>query len=1257
MDEEQFFTRPTRELTGLFTQTILPSPVVQWILPARLRSNHHNDVVFVGQRRVQVKEASTSGFLEDVTEKIDFDHSIIGAKVIDVNTELPWETQLGRTGADDQMHDDSDFLDRVPSQLLVLSLEMRELQFLYCPISGDDKFVTFRRPLPVDVDLAERFGKHIAVDPKSRAVAVSASSHYFGLLLLKSPKEIQQQMADGKLDPIKSEHFYSCDGIIQFMEFLYPRAADDKRIILLIVSSSAEGSFARILQWDDRDATMLRPEIVEFKFRREDRLPTMIVPLTKESSFLVVTSISMAVYPSDSSHPRPIRYPLIAPDATFKEVSLWTQWARPARNWLYSQKFDGIYLCREDGWIYYLEFGNEGGLESQTSLGQLHCDVDSAFDVLDMGHEGGDFILAAGSMGDGGLFIQEARNKPQCVQRFLNWAPVTDAVMVPSKTHENVQCDVSRDRLFVSSASSASGGSALHELRHGFEAQVGFSVPLDDISSIRDMWAFSDDANRGVYVMLSDPMSTLLLYMNPSLEDGISALDETETGLDNAQTLAAGCTPTGILVQVTQKATHLFVPHSISSNTSIPHQPKSTVIAVTVDGPSSTVVTAVRHNNELELTLTRVVVIDSNAGLDTVQTVKIDKEPVCLSLQTLGDTAFIFMGTGDGTIQVFHIEHESINCLLDASVSIDRKDDISRAIDSLALIRQTDQGVLRAHLLCGLRSGVLVPFQVDFNAPTLIGLNQVTPKHVGMTSLRLQSHGAFAMLICDSELWRVSTSADGVPNDCFLSRVWITEQSNPAYFPTAIHGFGMISEQSHQAGLSIGPLFCFADRQLLICSLDREPKIVPRRIGVPGTARKLVYSPYLHRLILAYDKAEVEEPSRPGDITTRSCLAFVLPDAQEPVNPLDQPLMPRASPGERIICMMDWMFERNGHMYHLIVIGTGLSATVDFGPRGRLILMSAPGDPQDPSQVRFVTKHVQDCLDGPVRSIAAYGNTLLICTGRIIRPVAPSGASIKWASNSWQELPSPAVAITVSKPFVYVTTARHGFVVLEVLDDGNGHHLLKLRAHDSKPLDGLTHYVTAGEPSLAFLSTRGGNVRAGRLSSNAGLRNTQVFAPPAPEEASVCDSILQFVPSSKGDIFPKSPRERGGAIYGIALNGSVCRFSLLREDETRLLLALQDLCRKDEALYTSLAAREKRKKPNWADPKKDNSQVDGDILIRLARHRADYLEDRIHALDHKRGSPIYEPFMRNAALKALGPSDNYAQQVVGWLRQLLHVEI
>lgn len=33
---------------GLLTRTVIESPVVQWILPARIRSAAHNDVVFIG---------------------------------------------------------------------------------------------------------------------------------------------------------------------------------------------------------------------------------------------------------------------------------------------------------------------------------------------------------------------------------------------------------------------------------------------------------------------------------------------------------------------------------------------------------------------------------------------------------------------------------------------------------------------------------------------------------------------------------------------------------------------------------------------------------------------------------------------------------------------------------------------------------------------------------------------------------------------------------------------------------------------------------------------------------------------------------------------------------------------------------------------------------------------------------------------------------------------------------------------------------
>ena len=148
-------TRPDSPVHGLFTQTILPSPVIKWILPARLRNKTHNDVVFVGEKRVQIKEAVAGGYLEDVVEKTDFRGSIIAAKVLNVSTELPLESQL---------HTDSVY--DGPSQILLLSVDTKELLFLYCSPSNDNEFVTFRRPLPVDITLSQRYGKHIAVDPK-----------------------------------------------------------------------------------------------------------------------------------------------------------------------------------------------------------------------------------------------------------------------------------------------------------------------------------------------------------------------------------------------------------------------------------------------------------------------------------------------------------------------------------------------------------------------------------------------------------------------------------------------------------------------------------------------------------------------------------------------------------------------------------------------------------------------------------------------------------------------------------------------------------------------------------------------------------------------------------------------------------------------------------------------------------------------------------------------------------------------------------
>jgi hypothetical protein len=492
------------------------------------------------------------------------------------------------------------------------------------------------------------------------------------------------------------------------MEFLYPKALDDKRIILLLIVHKEHTTQALFYEWDElRMNDRISPNITIISLPAQDSLPTMIVPLAKESSFLLISTTSMAMYTPHSLN-RPMRYPPIIPDTDASQIGLWTRWARPSRNWLYSQRYDGIFLCREDGWIYYLEFGNEGELETQTSLGQLHCDVDTAFDVLDMGHEGGDFILAAGSHGDGGLFVQEARDHPRCVQRFLNWAPVTDAVVVPSDSWNPSKVDQDHDRLFVCSSSSSDNG-AITELRYGVEAQIGAAIPLSEFSNIRDMWAMTKEMTGDVYLMIADPVTTILLQTTFDMRDGISALHDFQDGpgLETEETLATGSTHKGVIVRVTEKAICIEPPN----------EPSHVVTAATFDKTDCVILMLLNSPEGTFLHLVNILE-DRDPPLDyPVDPIRLKKAPVSIMYQNWGTTGLIFMGTSDGTVLVYHVTDDglSISQLADVSISVDVEDDISKAIDSLAVICMSTGRESSAFLFCGLRSGILVPFSIKLN--------------------------------------------------------------------------------------------------------------------------------------------------------------------------------------------------------------------------------------------------------------------------------------------------------------------------------------------------------------------------------------------------------------------------------------------------------------------------------------------------------------------------------------------------------------
>ncbi|KAL1970685.1 hypothetical protein VTN77DRAFT_4329 [Rasamsonia byssochlamydoides] len=1257
---------------GLLTQTVIPSPTIQLILPARLRSKRQNDVVFVGERSIQLREIVMGTYLEDVTIKSDFDANIVAAKAIRAYPELPWDVQM-KLGAHSGSPDhSSEAEDSLPSQLLVLTLDSKELVFLYYRTEASPKdghFVHFRRPLPSDVSILERFGRHLAVDPRSRAIAVAAPADFFGIFAMKSPQELQSQMAEGKLSPIAEERFFRVDGDILFMDFLFPEADDGDRIILLLLVAKDQHTLAVCYDWDSSESLrQARPRVTTRKLPAEYRLPNIVVPLTKATSFMLITSSSMVVYRNvlDARIKGPSsRYPIQYPERGSGLSPLWTRWARPYRNWVYNQQHDDIYLCREDGWLFYLEIGSKGEIEHQSHLGQLGCDVDAAFDVIDFDFEGGDLLLAAGNMGDGGLFIQRAREHPKCVQKFLNWSPVLDAVVVPLPSQNGSRtANTSGDRLYVCSASTTGRG-AVVELRYGIEARIGLVIPLEDLSSSRYIWTMPDYVGGGTYLLISDPVSSTLLYLPRDTGEEIYAMDDSDSALDfSSQTLAAGYTTTGIVVQVTDSSIHLSAPREPDLKFVFNYETGETVVAAAVHRKHGLVVTATRSLQAMRVHVGRISSANGSLQIEAVgQPVETSHEPVSVLVEDIESDVYVFIGTSDGHLLSYRVEQEGIPQLGDHAIDLSG-DDVSRAIESIArVIVVKDNGQQSSTLFCGLRSGVLVPFSIKTGHGAAIDLTQGTPRRLGQTVVRLSTNATsqdFALVTCGNGFWHLSHINNSDPLDYVLQQIWITDQNNPSYVQRSVDVFTLIDAQPNPGPDSLaGSLVCICDGQLLICTLDRLPRTVPRRIELPGSANRVTYSRHLRSLVVAYTTVEMDNhaDAEPIKRYLRPHIEFIdLDNSHSEVGSsqtaaatkhVSRPWRPCGAAGERITCILDWTPKRDGVEYHFIVIGTARRNQED---NGRVIFLQTQRSAANPEQIECSVKHIHR-FEGPVRAIAPYGEfTLMVATGYDVVPLEPKFSERRWARAARFRLTSPAVAITVRQSYLYVSTARESLVVLQVVNDK-----LELYAHDGVKREGLSHYYIGGDAKLVLATSRGGTVSA---LSEIGVTESDKTISPAVAEAHLPLSVIRLSPCSAPSPLPSST-----VVYGTTMDGTVYRIMTLAEKEWRLLRFIQNLCSKDATLSPFLAVRKKRW--TWADieptpNKPSHMHVNGDILARLLQRGSDHLR---HMLTSDTRPPpsdaailppkSYMELFLELSSDLLGETSDPVSQVMDWLGKLL----
>ena len=157
--------------TGILSQTLAPSPTIRWILPARIRSPLHNDVVFVGETFLQLREFHYDGPLADVTAKYNVGSQILAADVLSADKEaIPVLEQVL-----EQKHETERFLingkpvaNDVPPQILVITIATGQVLFLYAktPYQGDTHFFPAKLTMPREVASSQSFGRQVAVDPK-----------------------------------------------------------------------------------------------------------------------------------------------------------------------------------------------------------------------------------------------------------------------------------------------------------------------------------------------------------------------------------------------------------------------------------------------------------------------------------------------------------------------------------------------------------------------------------------------------------------------------------------------------------------------------------------------------------------------------------------------------------------------------------------------------------------------------------------------------------------------------------------------------------------------------------------------------------------------------------------------------------------------------------------------------------------------------------------------------------------------------------
>lgn len=368
------------------------------------------------------------------------------------------------------------------------------------------------------------------------------------------------------------ERAFEVDGVILKMEFLYPPQNDSDQIILLLIV--CKNGRCRLV-WSEWNSASSLPQAhvrtLAQVLPADEQVPLLLIPTIAFTAFILVCENCISLF-RDLLTGTPSRYTHKLHEALEPEEAgssrrkpLWVQWARVLRSTTHRAQGDGLYLCREDGIVHFLniKYGHPSLIDSTHQVGKLDTNIDSSFAVLDIGPHCSDLLAAGGDGSEGGLWKFDAREPPKKIAKDRNWTPVVDCC-TPMALKKSHLADISPDqkpvynqRVFACVGRARHG--ALSEFRYGLPALRHLTIPLAGLldSGVLAVWAFRDRLRDNFYVALSHPKQTYLLRVRFASDEDNSVAELVDNnrvfGLQE-RTVMMKALAGGRFIQVTERA-------------------------------------------------------------------------------------------------------------------------------------------------------------------------------------------------------------------------------------------------------------------------------------------------------------------------------------------------------------------------------------------------------------------------------------------------------------------------------------------------------------------------------------------------------------------------------------------------------------------------------------------------------------------------------------------------------------------------------